>query len=318
MARRIRTLLIFNAVFAALLLAGLWLYDGAYGLRVLLRSGGTFWINVEANDPRLSPSMRLAMGQPPEAVPGYFEWHRVANGFEAGELPVVVAGVEVDRIVLARIDPADFRFEVHSSAGDKTLDGWMRELGAVFVINGSYFGRFGLPVTPILSGGAPLGPTGYNARGGAFVASVAYTGIRDLAQQDWQSAFSGADNALVSFPLLIAGDGTIRTTEDNGWLASRSFVGQDRAGWIILGTTVDGFFSLPRLAAFLQQAPLRLTLALNLDGGPVACQGISLTGFERRLCGKYEMQRHGDQISLLTRIYGKSIGLPIVVAAFPR
>lgn len=319
MTRRVSILLIVNAVILAVLVGGVWIYDGVYGLNVLWRSGGTFWIDVNADDPRLSPSMKLALDQSPDATPGSFEWHKIADGFEAAELPVLVDAAEVDRIMLARVDPAAFRFEVHSSpAGDKTVDGWMRELGAVLVINGSYFGRFGVPVTPILSNGSALGPATYDARGGAFVASAVFTGIHDLSQEDWQTAFSGADNALVSFPLLIADDGTTPTANDNGWLASRSFIGQDQTGSIILGTTVDGFFSLPRLAAFLQQAPLGLTLALNLDGGPVACQGVMLAGFERKVCGKEEMQRHGDRISLLTRLYGNSIGLPVVVAVLPR
>ena len=95
---------------------------------------------------------------------------------------------------------------------------------------------------------------------------------------------------MVSYPLLLAEDGTSRAPKGTGWLANRSFLGEDRQGRMIVGTTVGGYFSLARLAAFLKIAPLDLKLALNLDGGPVACQGISLAGFERRQCGKWEIQ----------------------------
>jgi hypothetical protein len=221
----------------------------------------------------------------------------IRDGFEAGEL-AVVADEEVDRVFLARISPAKFRFEVrHEATADRGLDAWIRQLGAVLIINGSYYSPRNTPVTPVLSAGTLLGPETYDARAGAFVASGAFTGIRDLAQQSWRDVFKGVRDAMVSYPLLIGEDGASRVVASQR-LAKRSFVGQDLDGNIILGTTAGGFFSLPQLAAFLRQAPLGLKLALNLDGGPVACQGISLDGFERRVC----------EIS----------ALPIVLAVFPK
>ncbi|MEJ1976062.1 MAG: phosphodiester glycosidase family protein [Acetobacteraceae bacterium] len=148
----------------------------------------------------------------------------------------------------------------------------MTTLGAAFVINGSYYSRRGTPDTPFLSDGALLGPADYDATQGAFVASSATAGIHDLAHETWQTAFRAADNALVSYPLLLGPNPPDRQIKASRWLANRSFVGQDGAGKIILGTTTNAFFSLARLAAFLRTAPLGLTSALNLDGGPVACR----------------------------------------------
>jgi Phosphodiester glycosidase len=315
--RFLSRVLIVLAVSLLLAVGALWVYGGSYGFHVLLRHGGTFWIDVKTDDPRLSPSMRLALHDPPPASAGGFDWREVSPGFEVGELPVIVGGSEVDRVLLARVDPARFRFEVHNaSAGDKDLDQWMTQLGAVLVINGSYFSHHGTPVTPVLSAGTLLGPKDYNARAGAFVASASFVGIRDLAHEDWQTAFHGADDAMVSFPLLVAADGR-RHVAASRWLANRSFVGQDNNGRIVLGTTSDAFFSLDRLAEFLRQAPLGLTLALNLDGGPVACQGIAINGFDRRIYGKWEAQAQGDNAKLLTWPYG-TVAMPIVLAAFPR
>jgi hypothetical protein len=79
----------------------------------------------------------------------------------------------------------------------------------------------------------------------------------------------------VSYPLLV-GPGPSRIQADHRWLANRTFIANDAAGRIILGTTKEAFFSLDRLAAFLTAAPLDLTLALNLDGGSVACQAVSV------------------------------------------
>ena len=301
----------------ALAIGGMWLYAGSYGIHVLLRHGGTFWINVKTDDARLSPSMRLALRDPPAASAGSFDWREISPGFEVGELPVIAGGGEVDRVMLARIDPARFRFEVrNASAGDKDLDQWMAELGAALVINGSYYSRYGTPVTPLVSRGTLLGPEHYDAKAGAFVASAAFVGIRDLAQEDWQAAFRGADDAMVSYPLLVA-PGPARQIAPSRWLANRSFVGQDKDGWMVLGTTSDAFFSLDRFGEFLRQAPLGLTLALNLDGGPVACQGIAINGFDRRTYGNWEVQVQGDDAKLLSRLYG-TVAMPIVLAAFPK
>ena len=98
-------------------------------------------------------------------------------------MPVVAAGAEVDRILLARIDPARYTFQVwNRPSGDRDSLDWMRELGAVLVINGSYFTRYGTPATPLISDRALSGPADYDARHGAFVASASFVGIRDLAE----------------------------------------------------------------------------------------------------------------------------------------
>jgi Phosphodiester glycosidase len=294
-----------------------WAYAGSYGFRVLIRHGGTYWLSVRTSSPRLSPSMRLALADDPTAVPGAFEWRTISQGFDVADLPVLADGQDVDHILLARIDPTRFRFLVSNApAGDKDLDQWMAQLGAALVVNGSYYSRYGKPDTPVLSDGAPLGPENYQAKAGAFVASSSFTGIRDLAQEDWRAAFQSADNAMVSYPLLVS-YGTSRVRRSSRWLANRSFVGQDAAGRIIIGTTKDAFFSLDRLARFLLDAPLDLTIALNLDGGPVACQGISLNGYERKTYGRWETQVEGDQARLLTWPYG-TIAMPVVLAVFPR
>lgn len=299
-------------------IGGVWAYAGSYGLHVLFRHGGTYWIKVGADDSRFSPAIKLALRGAPPISAGPFQWRMIDRGFEVGELPVLANDVEVDRILLARIDPAYFRFVVRNApSGDKNLDQWMAELGAALVINGSYYSHHGTPDTPFLSGGTLLGPAAYDAKAGAFVASPGAVAIRDLAQEDWRAAFARAEDAMVSYPLLIAANGESRVTVASRWLANRSFVGEDEGGRIILGTTTDAFFSLDRFAEFLRQAPLGLTLALNLDGGPVACQGIALNGFERRSYGRWEIETKGDDVELLTWPYG-TVAMPIVLAVFPK
>ena len=307
-------------VLAIAALASLYAVAGTYGFNVFFRRGVWIGVSVTPDDARLSAAMRLALRDPSGAVTaGPLAWRAIAPGFEVAELAVMAEGNEVDRVMLARIDPTHFRFAVRNArAGNRDLDGWMRALGAALVINGSYFSRDGTPDTPIVSAGVPLGPRHYVANHGAFVASSRAVGVRDFASLDWHIALRGADDAMVSYPLLVARDGSSRVKADARWLANRSFVGEDADGRIILGTTTDAFFSLERLAKFLHDAPLDLAVALNLDGGPVACQGIALNGYRRGACGRWELSARDGRPRLLTPVFGTMRwNLPIVLAVFP-
>jgi hypothetical protein len=305
------------AIVGTTALSGVWLYAGTYGLNVVLRHGGTWWVPLSTDSVWLSTSMRLALSAAPIATSGKLQWLSVSAGFDVADLPAMVGRQEVDHLLLARIDPARFRFVVlNSSDGDKDLDQWMGQLGAALVVNGSYYARDGKPDTPLISDGVLLGPPRYIAKGGAFVASPSFTGIRDLDHADWQAAFHEAENAMVSYPLLVA-DGTTRVAHPSRRLANRSFVGQYGKGRIVIGTTTDAFCTLDRFAHFLLDAPLDLTLALNLDGGPVASQGISWNGFDRRTYGRWEAQVEGRRAQLLTWPYG-TVAMPVVLAVFPK
>jgi len=295
-----------------------WPHQLSYALHVVLRHGGTWWRDVPPDSPHLSPAMRLALAEAPDAEPGDVAWLRLASGFETSDLPVAVGDQIVDHILLARIDPAQYRFVLRNApAGDRDLGDWMTQLGAVLVVNGPYFTRSGEPDTPLLSDGQALGPRDYDAKAGAFVAGTGSAAIHDLTTEDWQTAFHGAENAAVSFPMLLA-NGENRVRQKSDWLANRSFVAQDSAGRIVIGTTTDAFFSLDRLARFLLRAPLDLTYALNLDGGPVACQGIALGDYRRMSYGHWEAQVEGDRVKLLTLLYGDTVAMPIVLAVLPK
>lgn len=298
----------------------LYLHTGWYGFNALIWRGPSWWSATSAIDPRLTPAMRLALGDATSvAVPGPFQWIEIAPGFAVAELPVLSAAEEVDRLYLARVDPVRYRIVVRSQpAATRDAADWMTQLGALLVINGSFYSRTGEAATPVVSGSAWLGPQNYPARHGAFISSPTYTGLRDLAGEDWRVLFAAAEDALVSYPLLVAPDGSSRAGGDPRWLASRSFVGEDMAGRIVFGTTRDGFFSLARFATFLRGSGLGLTKALNLDGGPLACQAIAAGGFRRDVCGQWELTTNDDgELRLLRWTHGHW-PLPLVMAVLPR
>lgn len=163
--RRQLTKFLLLLIAAGILVAGsglMWLYGhaGMYGLNVLLQRGGSYWSSVEANSSLLSSPMRLALRDDvPVPVADPPEWREVAPGLAVAEMTVRAGGAEVDRLLLTRIDTAHLRLVVRTApAGNRDLQDWMRELGAVLVVNGSYYTRYGAPDTPLVSSGVLLGP----------------------------------------------------------------------------------------------------------------------------------------------------------------
>jgi hypothetical protein len=303
-----------------LLAATIWIWqrNGAYGFHVMARRGGTYWTKMGTDDPRLSLAMREALKEPVPAISaGKFAWREAEPGFEVAELPVMSASGELDRILLNRIDPARFSFVVRNAPkGDKGIDEWEQALPkAVLIVNGSYFDLKGKPDTPFISQGEDLGPREYDAKAGAFVARLdGSVAIHDLRQAKWQDRFMGAKNAMVSYPLLLGADGQTHVNVKSRWLANRTFVAQDHAGRILIGTTKEAFFSLDRLASFLKDSPLELALALNLDGGPIACQSVRLHGFQRKFYAHWEAQVRDNEVNLLRWPFGEATwAMPIVL-----
>jgi len=300
-------------VLAAAAFAWVYAFHGLYGLHVVILRGGSIWPRVTRDDPRLTEAVRLSLaGAHP--VGGAVNWKQRAPSFESGEMPLLIEGREIDEILLARIDPTRWNFSVFNHpSGDRNVDDWSRALGAALVVNGSYYDQYGVVDTPFRSAGVDLGPKIYDGTHGAFVASEKGAEIVDLKTTTWRDAFGPAHDALVSYPLLLDESGATRATSSD-WLANRSFLAQDRAGRVVIGTTRDASLRLIDLARVLKDSDLDLKRALNLDGGPVACQSIILPGFRRRTCGTMEVQANGDEIRLLQPVFGHwDWALPVVL-----
>ena len=300
--------------------AWIWHGHGAYGFGVIAHTGGNYWIDVPIDDPSLDPSIKAAVRPDAgQATPGGFSWKTVAPGYEVTEIPVVLGGAEVDRLILSRIDPAYYRFSAHNAPGGKDIKQWHKALPrAVLIVNGSYFDKKGLPDTPFVSDGQALGPQTYDAKAGAFVANDAGTKVIDLQHQAWQDALKGSRNAMVSYPMLVGEDGQARVTVSSNWLANRTFVAEDRNGHIIIGSTRAGFFSLSRLAAFLKAAPLDIRTALNLDGGPIACRMERVGNLHREVHATVEAQPHDATVAVLRWPLESDWALPVVLVVEPK
>ena len=244
-------------------------------------------------------------------------WHERAAGLETAEFTCKVDGETVDRMMLVRLDPRYYQFSVHwDPTGSRTAEAWRRELGAAVVVSGSYFDRDFAPLTPLRTSGRPAGPTSYDSSHGAFVVDGHNVKILDLRDRDVFKVIGQFPEAMVSYPLLIDPNGENRAVETKTWLASRNFVAIDRKGYVVLGATETGFFTLHRLGEFLQKGPLELRLALNLDGGPLVSQIVRAGEFTRRFHGKAEISKSSDVLRAFwhTR-FETNWTLPIVLAA---
>lgn len=297
-------------------------FGGSYFLHSLLGRGGSYWTKTEMNSPALPEEVRLALvDEAPIGESGPLHWHEVEPGLEVSELNVSWESKTRDVLYLSRIDPKRFRLSVQlDPSGSRKLEDWMKELGeARVVINGSYFGKDGRPATPTKIDDRWFGPKDYDAQHGVLGVQGDTIQIVDASKSDWRQMLARSDLGFVSFPLLLDSDGNTKAEGDGRWLANRSFVGIDQEQKLILGTTGKGFFSLKRFAGFLRKSPLHLVWALNLDGGPVACQGVRAGEFSRDFCGVWETRAEGEGIEVLKPgIQGRRWGLPIVLAVFPR
>ncbi|HEY3445386.1 MAG TPA: phosphodiester glycosidase family protein [Myxococcales bacterium] len=266
------------------------------------------------------PWQALALGDPdtlPEPVA--FEWTQRLPGFETGVLEARLSGQIVDRIHLVRVDPARYSFEArHDEQRPANIDAWQERLGALAVVNASFYQMDYSPETPMKEGGALLGPRWRRTRHGAFVAGEGGADVVDLLGLDVQVALAPHREAVVSYPLLLDASGKVRAVRNPNWIASRTFVAVDARKQILLGTTETGFFSLRRLGLFLKAAPLSLKVALNMDGGPPACMAVSAGGFKETLRGRWEGNDSTGRFQMFWGASEVDWPLPNVIAVVPR
>src|SRR5215470_9896470 len=109
------------------LIAGVRGYEEITHSSLVVRYSTLFSFPVDARTPWLAPEVRLALSRPaPVATPGAGPaWRSLMPGLDAGSLPAVVNGNEVDRVFLVRIDPTKYQFVVRNDPMNRTdLDEW--------------------------------------------------------------------------------------------------------------------------------------------------------------------------------------------------
>jgi exopolysaccharide biosynthesis protein len=214
----------------------------------------------------------------------------------------VPADEAVERVTIARLDPAHVRFHVLYTPGVAyPVSVWARQTGALLVVNGSYFTDEHMVTGLTVSGGVARGST-YDDYAGMFAVTD-----DDRVTVRWLRAWpydptEPLREAVQSFPVVVKPGGVMGfpADGDDGRPSRRVVVAQDRQGRILLLIAPRGYLSLHALAAWLTGADLEIDVALNLDGG-------TSSGFWMRVGGPVPV----PQIDSL-------VPVPAVIAVFPR
>ncbi len=216
--------------------------------------------------PPVSPLPPLSEPPTPTFVPSptpNTDWLTAAPGFERRELPVSFADGSAERVILFRIDPAQYRFRVlYAPAQPALVSQWERNARLVF--NAGFFDENNAALGLLVSDGNFFGQS-YVDFGGMFAVSGDVPSVRSLSAEPYQPG-EPLEQAAQSFPMLLRPDGTVFANED-GVRARRTAIGVDGAGRVLVIVAPRGAFTLAQLAAWLRDADLGLTAALNLDGG---------------------------------------------------
>lgn len=210
-----------------------------------------------------APTMRPTFT--PTAEPDDTGWQSLGNGVELRRLRVEMNGVS-NRLWIARLDPARVRFRVlYEPDSPRQVAEWFAEARPLLAVNAGYFTEDMHATGLIISDGARSGQS-YVGFGGMFAVRTDRVEVRWLAAKPYSPAES-LRQAVQAFPMLVHSGGKPGVGDDDGQLARRTVVGQDRRGRIVFVVSSDFVFTLKSLAAFLAASDLELDTALNLDGG---------------------------------------------------
>jgi len=269
--------------------------------------------------------------QHPDDIPeaGNVDWREPLPGFFYALVDVMFHNQLVDRIMFLRIDPVRYSFDVHCNKDLLFIDEWLDTLKVVAVINGSYYQRdpnYGEPYMPMILNGVRRGAKPYTSSHGAIlfepvdpdsprVKVIDYKGgkLADIENQ-------GYKGGTTSYPTLVDFEGRVRAKRNPKWRASRSFIGLDETGYLILGNTQSGFFSLRRLGLFLKSLKdPKFSYALNLDGGPPACMAVKAGTTEYWQFGVWESNNiSGEEVLYWNDKNYKEWAIPIVISVNTR
>ncbi|MEP0763097.1 MAG: phosphodiester glycosidase family protein [Chloroflexota bacterium] len=194
-------------------------------------------------------------------------WTAIAPGIEQREMALPVASASAQGVaLLVRADPAVARLAVQYSPGAaRTLGEWQQALpDAQVIVNGAFFDEADRALGLIVSDGQAYGQS-FAGFGGMLQVDAAGARVRSLVSSPYQG--EPLWQAVQAFPMLIEHGGLLAAQGDGfDQRSRRTWIGQDRAGRIILGVT-HTLITLADLQAWLLASDLDLDVAFALDGG---------------------------------------------------
>ena len=220
--------------------------------------------------PTPPPTVTPTRTPPPTPTPEPVDtgWQTLRPGIEVRSLDVA-AGEGVERVTIARVDPATARFRVLYAPGTAyPVSAWAQQSGGLLALNAGYFTEDHLVTGLTISNGERYG-TPYGDYAGMFaVTDTGAVEVRWLRTRPYDPV-EPLREAVQSFPVLVKPGGVMGfpADADDGRLARRTVVAQDRSGRILFLVAPRGLLSLHTLAVWLTASDLDVDIALNLDGG---------------------------------------------------
>jgi hypothetical protein len=209
-------------------------------------------------------------------------WVFLRAGLEQRRISLPIPGYPtLEEILLLRIAPEFFTFDVAYDPQGKELVAWRASTGAEVVVNGGYFRREPEGYFPdglLVVDGRALGES-YGEYAGMLAVTDRGPELRWLSTRPYDPA-EKFRVALQCFPMLIKPGGQVGfpAESDDGIRARRTAVAQDRSGRILFLVASQGGFTLRGLSVYLQDVDLDLETAMNLDGGPSTGMALAEPG----------------------------------------
>jgi uncharacterized protein YigE (DUF2233 family) len=208
-------------------------------------------------------------------------WQQAAPGIELRHEHWKSLGDDEDTVTITRLDLK----KVHLSVGyapDKPLDMgvWMKQTGALAIINGGYFDKKDHPTGLLVADGQEAGSS-YTGFGGMLAVNTdGATSLRSLKQQPYDSSSEHLQQATQSSPMLII-NGQRTQFQADSVSQRRSVIAIDKQGRMLLIASPGQSFTLDELADLLASSDLAIETALNLDGG--SSTGLYVNGASQKI-----------------------------------
>ena len=208
-------------------------------------------------------------------------WRKISDGLNYAFVDVkVTSSADPKNLVLAQIDPHKYKFFIYQNQdlkSAKSIQDIEQSEGALLALNGSFFTTDFKPTGLLISSGEKVRKlSGADLLDGTF--TIDKNGNPALIQQGFDLRENDFEFAIQNGPVLVDGFGNILAKKDSGKSASRTAIGIDKSGNVILILdqqsilNSDNDMTLYEFAHAIKESPeiksLNLRSVLNLDGGP--------------------------------------------------
>jgi len=207
-------------------------------------------------------------------------WTSVTDGLAYSSLLVPVSTSQNRELFIARINPRLFRFSIYlnkDATKAKSISDIHKEQHSLLTFNGSFFDTDFKPIGLIIKNGEKLSKLSPSELSNGIFA-INSKGEPALLDAKNPGDLTRFDFALQNGPVLLDPEGDIKITVDTQKSASRTALGIDNTGNVILIVikqtllNSNNAMSLYQFAHLLKESPslaaLNLHSVLNLDGGP--------------------------------------------------